>query len=888
MASKSPSSPTHPNIAQYNEHDSSFTDYCTSRGFPLGGIGTGGFNLLTDGGFGKFRTNHNWFRFVKALDFPKGTFLALRWKNSGAHSVHSRILRRNYQGGPEFTNMTAIPHTKFIGKLPHCELHYSDPILPYQVSLEGCTPLIPQNLKDSSLPLALFTFNISNPTDQSVEIALLFAFENLLGLGGSGSSPLLLRDGPVTYRSTKGNYAEPFDTPQATGIAFKTTQDYHPRDPHRRVVGSYFIFTDNSADLQEAMEVSHCSAWSSKSGAPKILDDFHSKGTIQSEYSDSKARTNAGAFCLKTTLSPGETRSIPLYVMWWTPYHVLEKNQRIYRLLGHHQGTDFGHYYLNFFERPEDLVDYAITHRKRMITESRVLESILGQSSLPSWLQTYILNSTDSMLVNTCLSKDGRMYVIEGCPWDWPFGGLTGTIDQRLVSHAYSATFLTEFDKAELLTFQELMKGDEVPHGNGHCDVMLHSTNVPYGMPLKIYNKTNVWTDLPQSFILQFGKLVMTTGDLPLLERIWPDMVKMMEFLERASLDGIPEGITTYDYAYYRPHFIYTAGLQLATLKMMIFLGNQLLKFSASQDPSRHLLNGPSTDRTNIQNLLAEYQQRYELCSETMETRLWMKEGYYRTCGPKNTVFTSALAGDWIMRYAGLSPVFEYTKAHSHANWQQHLLVDSHDIISKKGKKSRPLVYRETDLEGNEILVKDNLFVLESQVNNPWQVLGFMAFEWIYLGKEDAGLAVVKRIWEKGYYEGYPWDMDHWGFPGHIYMSHPVMWAIFNALTGMSLDLLNHTLTISPRPSPNLLKEGEMKIPVFFPTVWFWFSYEVLSSRVFIEVLRSFTEGQKIHTIFCTNPEGKRMDITLEEPFALKVGEQMEVDFPYPPKIPKS
>ena len=38
----------YPNIANYDADDNSFTNFCTSRGFPLGGIGTGGFNILTE------------------------------------------------------------------------------------------------------------------------------------------------------------------------------------------------------------------------------------------------------------------------------------------------------------------------------------------------------------------------------------------------------------------------------------------------------------------------------------------------------------------------------------------------------------------------------------------------------------------------------------------------------------------------------------------------------------------------------------------------------------------------------------------------------------------------------------------------------------------------
>lgn len=862
-----------PNIAHFDEKDGSFTNFCTSRGFPMGGIGTGGFNILTDGGFGKFRTNHNWFRFVKALDFPKGTFFAIRSKKLHSDEIISRILRGKYQGGQEFTNITSIQKTNFIGKLPRFSLKFEDPQLHPQVELTGWTPIIPHKKKDSSLPVGCFEFSVHNPTNFSLEISLMFSFENLLGLGGSGSSWLLLRDGPVTYRSTKGNYAKPWKSELKThkeiaGIQFKTTQDYSLKNPRQRTIGEYFITTllDKTTDIK----ISLCHQWSSKDKTPRLFQDFHTYGKIKSIYEGKKS--NSGALCLTFQLKPNSSRTIPFSLVWWTPYHVIEKHQRIHRLTGNHQGRDFGHYYLNHFQSPSFLIQYIYTELSRMKEETLQLEQILAHSSLPSWLQTYILNSIDSVLVNTCYTKEAEYYMIEGCPWDWPFGGLTGTIDQRLASHPYSAAFFPEMDLSELEVFRDLTQNGEVPHGDGHCDVMLHSTNVPYGMPLKLYNKTRVWTDLPQSFILQYGKTIIQTNNWTLLREIWGEFREMMALLEQSTVDGIPDGITTYDYAYYRPHFIYSAGLQLVTLEMLIFLGEQLIK---SDNVSVEISN---EEEIAIRRDLQNYHKQFSKCKTTMKSKLWQEAGYFQTCSSKNTIFTGALAGDWFSFYSGLSPVFDFDEALSHAKWQEVLLMENQKYLLQKGKKLRPLIYRETDVNGKEMLVKDNMFINQAQVNNPWQVIAFMALEWIYLGNTQQGLRVIKRIWDKGYYEGYPWDMDHWGFSGHIYMTHPIMWALFNALTGVSLNFLQESLSFSPRPfddSPN------MKIPVFFPTTWFYIDYNQTSKQTRIEVIKSFEKAGIITKIICSDKKQNKSEVKLAIPWTLEEGSFQEFLYPF-------
>src|SRR5271157_658145 len=192
----------------YDEATGSISDFCTDRGFPLGGFGTGGFNFMTDGGFGHFRTNHNWFQIVKGTIYPKGTFFAARAQTVAG--ITSRILRRHYHGGAEFLNIEPIAHAKFTGKLPHFHLAFDDDNFPITIMVSGFTPIIPRDPKDSTLPAAFFTATATNPSDGSVDVSIMLAFENILGLGGSGSSHLLLRDGPVTYDRSRGNYAEDF------------------------------------------------------------------------------------------------------------------------------------------------------------------------------------------------------------------------------------------------------------------------------------------------------------------------------------------------------------------------------------------------------------------------------------------------------------------------------------------------------------------------------------------------------------------------------------------------------------------------------------------------------------------------------------------------------
>jgi hypothetical protein len=241
--------------------------------------------------------------------------------------------------------------------------------------------------------------------------------------------------------------------------------------------------------------------------------------------------------------------------------------------------------------------------------------------------------------------------------------------------------------------------------------------------------------------------------------------------------------------------------------------------------------------------------------------------GYFRTCEDTDTIFTSALAGDWASRLCGVGPVVDYQKALSHSKMQTKTLVESHEYSILDGKKTRPLIYREADLDGNEIPVRV-LFRKQKYVNNPWQTLAYQAFEAIYLDRVEEGLEIIKKVWEKGYYEGFPWDMDHWGWErDHIYMTHPVMWGIFSALSGAAFNAFKEALFISPRLLP---ESDELKIPLFFPDFWLMMDYSQRSGKLDFRVLKSFNSELKISKIVHQKPNGKKKSYQLPNEIKLQ------------------
>src|SRR6476619_4976840 len=124
-----------------------YIDTRVARGFPLGGMGSGGIALNTDGSFGELRLNNNWMCPIRGTP---GSFHALFVQRDGA--AGETILLRlppgaDRPGAPAWGEYAGVRHvrsTTFVGTLPTFRLRYDD-ALPVTVTLEGFTPHVPQD-----------------------------------------------------------------------------------------------------------------------------------------------------------------------------------------------------------------------------------------------------------------------------------------------------------------------------------------------------------------------------------------------------------------------------------------------------------------------------------------------------------------------------------------------------------------------------------------------------------------------------------------------------------------------------------------------------------------------------------------------------------------------
>ena len=214
--------------------------------FPLGGIGAGGFAISGSGRLTDWSIRNR-----PGLQGYNGySHFAIKAEKAG-ELVDARVLNGPYDldpsGAPGMRKMfdgfghganrqtlAGVPHFKsvdFYGRFPTADLTFADPHFPGGVRLTALSPFIPHNDRDSSMPAAMFEFEIVNTTADDLTYTLAGTLGNYGSNSGfhtfaarDGISSLHLTSSDTTLRDTDRG-----DLTIATDAADVDHLDYHFR-----------------------------------------------------------------------------------------------------------------------------------------------------------------------------------------------------------------------------------------------------------------------------------------------------------------------------------------------------------------------------------------------------------------------------------------------------------------------------------------------------------------------------------------------------------------------------------------------------------------------------------------------------------------------------------
>lgn len=720
------------------------------RGFPIGVVGGGGFSVDTDGGFSWQFAHGNWMAPIELLPH---SFISV--DVDGA----TRVLSRRPLGG-----LAPVTRTVFRGRRPFFSMDFADESFAIAAgTLSGFTALVPHDIEASSRPAALFSVKLQNTTDRAVDATVSFAWQHAIGVGGSGHTGIF-SDEKKRFRGLNGRFR--FDQPAAVetsqlrvalldgetlvGIEARAA-GARPLQPSTSALGSWLLAAVECAGVAVATT--------------------STPGTIVTS-----ARV----------VVPAQGEALVEFVLaWWFPDHVVagldgKTPQRVGRISQRFTDDDGA---------ARTIAHRTLRDRHSLAVDAEAALVVLQDSTLPAWLTRAVANSAAPIVVNSVVPKDGTLHTIEGSAWRWWFGGLTGTNDQRLASHVYSAALFPTLDRSEIDLFRSLHRAGSVPHGTGNCDLALGTDAVPYGRPVEVkgFLVDEEWPDLTLSCILQLTRLARATGDRAWLESSWPDLKHMLNHvLSLRNDDGVPVGGSTYDTFRFPGTFIYTTGLFLTALEAMHLAAT---------------LIGDEETRVLIANARAA-------C--TAPTWLWDERGYFHATRTRPTLMLGAMAGAWFAHHSALPAPFDVERARSHLR-EQHRA-----FFATPNRSLRRSAFPDTESTFAGVPVATRIGGVFKVFAYAWQVVAYHGLACIQHGLVDEGLACVKQLVDWTYARGCPFTADLYGNAGGApYMTQTVLWGIPQAFTGAFVDVLAHTLTLAPQYTVT-----PARYPVFLPTTW--------------------------------------------------------------------
>ncbi len=295
--------------ADYDPETNTITNERWLSGVPLGGIGCGKIEALTDGWLGYYSGNHNWDRPTGRM---RGAFFAL-FCDSGDEKT-ARMLRLASPG--EYTNVENVTNVSYNGLFPVAKIDYGN-AGPVNVKCKAWSPLVAGNSKDSSLPVAVFDFAVTNNGDCPVDISLACAFENLVGWGGRVSKP---------QNDLSGNRASVLSSDAGyTGLKLHTSK---PEKGMPEVIGEYVVATDSPE--QDSVSFS---SFDPTEKTFSVWSDFASDGLADKSIScDTDSPANIVA--RHKTIPANESVDIRYILVWHFPDHIT-RDQTFVPLEGH-------------------------------------------------------------------------------------------------------------------------------------------------------------------------------------------------------------------------------------------------------------------------------------------------------------------------------------------------------------------------------------------------------------------------------------------------------------------------------------------------------------------------------------------------------------------------
>jgi non-lysosomal glucosylceramidase len=564
-----------------------------SVAMPLGGIGTGHVSICGDGSLRQWQLsgtpNHagyvpESFFAIRAsgVEPPLNVARVLRCSVPGpsepAPNVTDHVLP--YDADPPSRHWPQVESTEFEAAYPFARISYEDPGLPVTVALEAFTPFVPLDTAASSLPLASFSFTVTNRSEVFVHGWLLATLQNFIGWDGvtpieadrcslyGGNVNHIVKERDLTAIVMQNpTLAE--DDARAGELVLSTTAPSVGLTQFAR-----------SADVLRFVE-------SLKLLGPTIDEDWsdaalrHTCAQIRPsmrtpDTPSASGQTWSGGLAAAFALAPGQQSVVEFTISWRFPNRVTDFDQ-----FGVREeplpAAWVGNHYAVLHSSALDVVRRFARDRARLQADSRAWTEAFVSSDLPD-IAVEMLLAQPSLIRSptTFRTADGAFYGFEGSlgestlNWNGSVGG----------SCPLNCNHVWNYEQGLARLFPELersMRETELIATQAPEGFIPHRVLLPLSLPqldgTMIGGPAHPALDGMLGAVLKSYRELRQGSGLTWLEGLWPRLTRLMDYLAHRwdpANDGVllGEQPVTYDIALHGPN-MFVGGLWLAALRAM-------------------------------------------------------------------------------------------------------------------------------------------------------------------------------------------------------------------------------------------------------------------------------------------------------------------------------
>jgi non-lysosomal glucosylceramidase len=734
------------------------------QGAPVGGFGAGTFSRSYRGDFVRWHLKAGAHKYQPVA---ANQFAVFQRVEGGAAAAQALLA-----GHPEGGRLSAWKWDQPVGAGDYYALYpkawfdyHASAAMPARLVLEQYSPILPNNYKESSYPVAVYDWHAENTSEKKVTVAILFSWTNMLGW---------FRDFSNDFRGAldHGNFNQYREEPGLKGIVF----DRKRRGPVSEEWDGQFAL---AVAQQPGLEVTHVTTFLPQGPGADVWQGFASDGRLASSDMPivSGGENVAGAIAVTFTLAPGEKRTVPMVLSWDLPIVQFGDGRKWVR-----------RYTETFGASGTNAWAIARTALAQRAGWSQAIDAwqagIAGDESKPAFYRGMLFN---------------ELYALAdlGTVWGHPRGAPPGTrdtfgylecfdypfyetLDVRFYGSVPLALFWPEIDKAVMRQFADTVpqslrdqhvwiwksQGSPTPvlRTRKSKGAVPHDLGVPQEDPFAYVNQfswqnTDRWKDLNSKFVLLVWRDYVLSGstDLAFLRYCWPAMKEALAYLRQFDTngDGLPENEAfpdqTYDEWPVKGESAYVGGLYLAALR-------------AAEETAKKM-GEPAVAR--------EYRALFSRGQKSYVDKLWTGEYFrYDVASPhRDYIQADQLAGQWYANMTGLG-----------------------DLVPQEMRRKalrKIFDFNVAKFEGGEIgavngMTPDGRTVDDNeQVHEVWTGTTLaLAAELMAEGMKEEGYktawGIYHAVWERfGYWFRTPeaWEADG-NFRASMYMRPGAIWAM--------------------------------------------------------------------------------------------------------------